>query len=166
MHGGRDKPLWMLTTDRKFSVKSLYKYLIKTDVGFPRNFLWKIKVPAKIRFFLWLMVRKNVLTRDNLLKRGWKGDKHCVFCGKDETIDHLFFLCSVAKTIWALVRCAFDLKCTPRDLNDCLGKWLKNFQKDSKKLILVGISALYGRSGDVEMTLCLIEKRFLTQWEL
>ena len=125
MHGGRDKPTWILTAGRKFTVKSLYRDLIKSDVGFSKKFLWKTKVPTNIRFFLWLLARKSILTRDNLLKRGWKGDKNCVFCGKAETIDHLFFLCSVAKTIWALVRCAFDLKCTPRDLNDCLGIWLK-----------------------------------------
>ena len=35
MHGGRDKPMWMLTTNRKFSVRSLYINLIKIDVGFP-----------------------------------------------------------------------------------------------------------------------------------
>lgn len=139
MHGGRDKPMWMLTTDRKFTVKSLYRYLIKSDVGFPRKFLRKTKVPAKIRFFLWLLARKSILTRDNLIKIGWKGDKNCVFYGKDETIDHLFFSCSVAKTIWALVRCAFDLKSTPTDLSDCFGIW---FQEDSKKLIMVGVSAL------------------------
>ena len=65
-----------------------------------------------------------------------------MFCGKDEMIDHLFFSCSVAKTIWALVRCAFDLKSTPRDLSDCFGIWLKKIQEDSKKLIMVGVSAL------------------------
>ena len=40
MHGGRDKSMWMLTADRKFTVKSLYRDLIKSDVGFPRKFLW------------------------------------------------------------------------------------------------------------------------------
>ena len=91
---------------------------------------------------MWLLARKSILTRDNLLRRGWKGDKHCVLCGKDETIDHLFFSCSVARLIWNLVRCAFDLKHIPRDLNDCLGNLLRNFQLDNKKLILVGTSAL------------------------
>lgn len=96
MYGGEDKPMWMLSPDRKFSVKSLYLHLVRINCGFPQKFLWKIKVPAKIKFFLWLLNRKSILTRDNLLKRGWKGDKTCVFCGKDESIDHLFFSCSVA----------------------------------------------------------------------
>ena len=118
----------------------------------------EIQVPAKIRFFLRLMVRKSILTRDNLLKRGWKGDKHCMFCGKDETIDHLFFSCSVAKIIWALVRCVFDLKCTPRDLNDCLGIWLKISRKIARNLYWLAFQCCCGQFGDVEITLCLIDK--------
>ena len=108
MHGGRDKPMWMLNANRIFTVKSLYLHLVRTDMGFPHTFLWKVKVPAKIKFFLWLLSKKSILTRDTLLKRGWKGDKHCVFCGQEENIDHLFFSYSVARIIWNLVRCSFD----------------------------------------------------------
>ena len=34
------------------------------------------------------------------------------------------------------------MRCTPGYLNECFETWLKFFQKDSKKLILVGVSAL------------------------
>lgn len=73
-----------------------------------------------------------------MLKRGWKGDKHCVLCGKEENIDHLFFSCSVARLIWSLVGCAFDLKLIPKDLNDCFGNWLNKFNKNDKKMVLTG----------------------------
>ena len=143
VYGGRDKPMWMLTTNRKFSVKSLYLHLIKSDVGFPHKFMWKVKVPAKIKFFLWLLNKKSIITRDNLLKkRGWKGDKHCVLCGKEESIDHLFFSCSIARLIRSLVGCAFDLKKFPKDMDNCFGNWLKNFSKNDKKIVLIGTSAL------------------------
>jgi hypothetical protein len=32
-----------------------------------------------------------VLTKDNLAKRNWQGNKRCCFCANDETIQHLFF---------------------------------------------------------------------------
>ena len=134
--------MWMLIANRIFSVKSLYLHLVKSDVGFPHKFMWKVKVPAKIKFFLWLLNKKSILTRDNLLKRGSKGDKHCVLCGKEESIDHLFFSCSVARLIWSLVGCAFDLKQIPRDLNDCFENWLKKFNKNDKRLVLTRTSAL------------------------
>lgn len=59
MFESKDGPGWMLTNDGIFFVKSLYIFLIKTDMGFAQKFLWKVKVPAKIEMFLWLLV-KNV----------------------------------------------------------------------------------------------------------
>jgi hypothetical protein len=44
-----------------------------------------------------------VLTKDNLLKRKWVGSPTCYFCDKDETVSHLFFQCSTAKAVWAIV---------------------------------------------------------------
>lgn len=67
MYGGKDKPMWMLTNDRNCSVKSLYIFLIKTDLGYPQKFLWKVKVPAEIKMFLWLLAQKSILTKDNRL---------------------------------------------------------------------------------------------------
>lgn len=100
-------------------------------------------MPAKIKVFLWLMNKKSILTRGNLLKRGWKGDKCCFFCGQDESIDHLFFTCSVARLIWSLLKCAFDLNSIPLNLNDCFDRWIKTFPKLDKRLVLVGVSALF-----------------------
>lgn len=39
-------------------------------VAFPRNFYAKQK---SLQLFLRLMTKKNILTKDNLLRRGWKG---------------------------------------------------------------------------------------------
>lgn len=93
------------------------------------------------------LIKKSILTRDNLLKRGWKGNKNCVFCGQDETIDHLFFSCSVVRLIWNLLRCAFDLHSMPVDIHDCFDRWIKLFPKKDKRLVLVGCAVL----GSVEM---------------
>ena len=76
------------------------------------------------------------------MKRGWKSDKHCVFCGKDGTIDHLFFSYSVARLVWNLVGRAFDLKQIRANLKDCFGSWLSRFQKNDKRLVLTGTLAL------------------------
>lgn len=35
MLGGKDKIKWMLTADRKFTVRSLYNFLVKSTCGFP-----------------------------------------------------------------------------------------------------------------------------------
>lgn len=93
--------------------------------------------------FLWLVNRKSILTKDNLLKRGWQGDKSCAFCGQDECIDHLFFQCSAARLVWSLLKCAFDLNSTPINLDDCFSRWIKTFPKQDKILVLVGVSAMF-----------------------
>lgn len=135
--------VWTLTADQKFSVKSLYRKLIAENLNFPQKFLWKVKVPAKIKVCLWLVNRKSILTRDSLLKRGWQGEKTCVFCGKDESVNHFLFTCSVASLMWSLLQCTFGLRKTPASIEECLGTWIKSFLKEDKKLVLVGISALF-----------------------
>lgn len=127
----------------KFLLSLLYRQLVMSECGFPQKFLWKTKVPSKIKLFLWLMVKINILTKDNLIKRGWSWGKACVFCGQDENIDHLFFQCSVARLIWSLLKYSFELRTVPDCLNRCFGRWLSSFPKNSKQMVLVGESAIF-----------------------
>uniref|UniRef100_A0A0A9DNS9 Reverse transcriptase zinc-binding domain-containing protein n=1 Tax=Arundo donax TaxID=35708 RepID=A0A0A9DNS9_ARUDO len=62
--------------------------------------IWKYTIPYRIKIFLWIMLHKKTLTRDQLLKRGWHGDKRCSFCESDESIERLFFQCAVAIHGW------------------------------------------------------------------
>lgn len=117
--------------------------LLNLKCGFPQKFPWNIKIPAKIKVFLWLMTRKSILTSGNILKRGWKGSKNYVYCGKDETINHLFFQCSASKLVWSLMKCAFGLNSTCDNFQDCLGRWIRSFSKNDKILVLVGIAAMF-----------------------
>jgi len=86
-----DVVFWNLGKNGKFSVKSVYDGLTKNDCGFFHKRIWKGKIPAKIKIFLWLMSCGAILTKDNLRKRNWQGDPSCVFCDCVETISHLFF---------------------------------------------------------------------------
>jgi hypothetical protein len=38
---------------------------------------WKVKVPFKIKNFLWYLRKGVVLAKDNLAKRNWKGGSEC-----------------------------------------------------------------------------------------
>ncbi len=62
--------------------------------------LWSLKIPLKVKTFVWLVLRRRILTRDILLKRGWSGPTNCVYClSPVETADHLFVTCASAKTL-------------------------------------------------------------------
>jgi hypothetical protein len=47
----------------------MYQAFLDTNVVSTNSHLWKIKVPLKIRVFLWLLYREAILTKDNLVKR-------------------------------------------------------------------------------------------------
>lgn len=148
----------MLTADRKFIVSSLHKCLIKYVCGFQQKFPWKIKIPSKIKCFV-AYGQEFIVTKYNLLKRGLKGGKMCVYSGNDENIDHLFFQCLVAELIWSFLKCAIDLQSTHASLFDCFGRWIKDFPKHHRQL--VPLLQCFGQSGNVEMILFLRGKLYL-----
>jgi hypothetical protein len=48
--------------------------------------LWKMKIPLKIKIFLWCLGKGVTATKDNLSTRKWEGSNKCSFCNNDETI--------------------------------------------------------------------------------
>nr|XP_016490553.1 PREDICTED: uncharacterized protein LOC107810305 [Nicotiana tabacum] len=71
--------------------KVTWKNFVLGDVTIPRHL-----------FILWLALNQRLAIVDRLAK--WKIDvpKECVLCTsqKEETLDHLFFECAYARSIW------------------------------------------------------------------
>jgi hypothetical protein len=82
-----------------------------------------------------------VLTKDNLLRRHWTGDKHCCFCHLPETINHLFFDCVYAKFLWRAIHILFGLT-PPTDMSDLFLVWSKFGHKKYNSLLLTAAAAL------------------------
>jgi hypothetical protein len=99
-----DTLVWQYQYSGIYSSQSLYAVInfggVKT-VYLP--VVWKLIVPLRIHFFLWLLSNNKLLTRDNLRKRQNLDDYTCLFCTEKESIHHLFFNCVVARRIWELV---------------------------------------------------------------
>ena len=49
---------------------------------------------------MWLVMKNKILTKQNLIVRGWVGDNHCPFCQQPEVVDHLFLQCSITQQVW------------------------------------------------------------------
>ena len=63
--------------------------------------IWRTKLPAKIKHFLWRILSKGLATGSNLKRRHVIQDDQCRRCCQaEETKDHLFFDCDYAKRIW------------------------------------------------------------------
>ena len=85
-----DEFRWKLDWSGTFSVKSHYLGLINQNTPSLNKDLWKMKIPLKIKIFLWYLRRGVVLTKDNLAKQSWHGNQQCCFYHENKTIQHLF----------------------------------------------------------------------------
>lgn len=132
-----DQFIWKLTNIGIFTVKSMYLDQMNGHTRFLYKYLWKLKVPLKIKIFMWFLKNKVLLTKDNLAKRNWNGCQKFVFCDSLESIDHLFLSCPFARIIWRMVYFAYNI---PPPSN--IGNWLNWVDKMSKARIRIGVSAL------------------------
>jgi hypothetical protein len=48
-----------------FSVRSMYDCLLNLNLIHVLKYYWKIKIPIKIRIFIWYVYKGVVLTKDN-----------------------------------------------------------------------------------------------------
>jgi cellulose synthase/poly-beta-1,6-N-acetylglucosamine synthase-like glycosyltransferase len=90
---------------------------------------------------MWFLHRKVLLTKDNLANRNWQGSKKCCFCAQDESIQHLFISCPIAKIVWRIVYMAFNI-IPPANITNLFGNWLAGVEKKDKVQIRVGICGL------------------------
>jgi hypothetical protein len=137
---GKDIFGWNLLENGKFSVAFMYNALTLPDVPvYDNKKIWKMKIPLKNKIFAWYLCRGVILTKDNLIKRNWHGNKTCVFCSQDETIKHLFFHCNFARSIWSVIQAAFGLY-TPTIITNIFRNWLHGI--DYKYMILLRVGAM------------------------
>jgi hypothetical protein len=70
---------WVHLVKRLMEVKSIYADYMNDHTKFLKKYPWKLKVPLKIRIFMWFLYKKVLLTKDNLAKRNWIGCKKMCF---------------------------------------------------------------------------------------
>ncbi|KAL5756987.1 hypothetical protein ACOSQ2_021733 [Xanthoceras sorbifolium] len=99
---GEDNIIWRGNGGR-FSVKNAYD--IASDVENVEDchwkFIWKLKLPPKLRHFLWLVFQGKLLTNLQRYVRGLTSDDACPCCHENvEDLNHLFRDCYAAKVVW------------------------------------------------------------------
>ena len=136
-----DKLCWKLTKNGGVLVKSMYLDVINSS-AIPRSkHVWKVKVPLKIKVFMWFVHKQVILTKDNLAKHNWTGSTRCSFCDQQESIKHLFLDCPLAKIMWRTVHIAFNIT-PPNSITMLFGMWLDGIDFDTVRHIHVGVCAL------------------------
>ncbi|KAL5754276.1 hypothetical protein ACOSP7_022496 [Xanthoceras sorbifolium] len=65
------------------------------------KYIWKLKLPPKIRHFLWLVFQGKLLTNLQRCVRGLALEATCPCCHeRTEDLNHLFRDCQAAKEVW------------------------------------------------------------------
>ena len=137
----KDIPVWKWTKGKIFSTNSVYEFLTKDDSGLHYKHIWKAKIPYKIKIFMWLVENNAILTKDNLIRRHWIGDLTCCFCAENENIDHLFFLCPIAKITWGVVGMCFGANSVPRNMHQ-YKLWIANWLPGGNTVYTSGCAAI------------------------
>uniref|UniRef100_A0A453PPH4 Reverse transcriptase zinc-binding domain-containing protein n=1 Tax=Aegilops tauschii subsp. strangulata TaxID=200361 RepID=A0A453PPH4_AEGTS len=79
--------------------------------------------------------------KNNLVKRRWVGSSRCCVCDQDETIQHLFLECPLAKLLWRTIHIAFNISPSTY-INTLFGTWLDGMKPNMARHIRIGICAL------------------------
>jgi hypothetical protein len=101
----RDVVSWGLENKGIFTTKSLYRFL--TDGGVPgrvAGYIWKCRIPLKIKFFLWQIFNNKLQCATSLVRRG---SETCCLGDGYESVNHIFFGCYIARMIWGFLRDIF-----------------------------------------------------------
>ncbi|XP_050217814.1 uncharacterized protein LOC126668671 [Mercurialis annua] len=105
-----DKLVWHYHSQGKYTVKS--GYYIALNSGYkpyqsliPQlqkpdwKLLWNLKIPNKIKVFIWKCLHEGLPTGIALQHR-LNYTSSCCFCDQQETLIHMLFTCPRAKQIW------------------------------------------------------------------
>ncbi|KAK0586532.1 hypothetical protein LWI29_008529 [Acer saccharum] len=101
-----DSVVWGLSNNGNFSVKSAYNNIFTGGdfVDWKWKFVWKLKLPPRVLYFLWTLLHGKLLTNCHRAARGITADTNCLRCtGSDEDVDHVFRGCPASIQIWESV---------------------------------------------------------------
>jgi hypothetical protein len=75
----RDQFIWSLKQNGQFTIRSMYNSLIAQLPAPQKNVIWKLKLPLKVKIFVWYLQKGVVLTKDNLAPSTMEGKFKMLF---------------------------------------------------------------------------------------
>lgn len=102
---------WHCGKKGEYSVKSGYQLALKIKSPEPSNSsgnnskhwnaLWSLKIPKKIKIFMWRAIKNLLPSVENLWKMRILQEPICQRCNRSvETISHALLECKAANKIW------------------------------------------------------------------
>ncbi|GJR59837.1 RNA-directed DNA polymerase, eukaryota [Tanacetum coccineum] len=112
LHDMVDRWKWTLEGSGEFSVASARKFIDDSRlIGSPQKTRWIKMVPIKVNILAWKIQFDLLPTRLNLSRRGIEIQNICCpVCNKEvESMNHLFFACSLARDIYRKIALWWEL---------------------------------------------------------
>uniref|UniRef100_A0A803PHC3 Reverse transcriptase zinc-binding domain-containing protein n=1 Tax=Cannabis sativa TaxID=3483 RepID=A0A803PHC3_CANSA len=141
---------WKDATNGMFSPSVAYKSIIKRRWGETDQLwlrIWKLQITERLKMLLWKLCR-DIIPFGNRLQRIFGNSTRCVICGEaDDSAQHLFFKCPLAKAVWFASRWAIRSDSlnfgAPRDMVEWLlsPKFLQGADGDDLGILAKVISA-------------------------
>lgn len=101
---GQDKISWGLHPSGEYTVNSMYNKLSQgTSVAHFKDFC-AAKLPLKIKIFSWQLALGRLLSSNLIASRHGPASGCCALCNRPESVNHIFFSCSLACFMWSVVR--------------------------------------------------------------
>ncbi|CAL2255075.1 unnamed protein product [Prunus armeniaca] len=134
---GTDRYIWQFTPNGSFSVNSAYSsfFPAEASVKWDWQFLWRLRLPPKVKTFLWIVCHQKLLTNVQRQKRGLTQVPTCPRCDYPmETIAHLFKDCPFSLAIWNCLQIGDSSSPDMMEFKEWL---LRNLQ--SKRMVYNGL---------------------------
>ena len=99
--------------------------------------LWKFSSIPKVDIFIWTLLQNNILTGENLKRKGWEGPSRCPLCNRaKETVEHLFISCDFTKEVWRIILGSILVR-LPNSVTELISSWnsLSPFNLSKKNLL-------------------------------
>lgn len=100
-----DTTVWKPSTKGTLTASSSYRFLMENEHEDQQNlnnpcWIWALKCPNRIKFFLWLFHHYILTTKSYLQYIRMDVSNLCNLCKNPETIEHIFVECSNVRELW------------------------------------------------------------------
>lgn len=163
-----DVLIWPYTKDGGYSVKSRYAEIKKKEMNFldcPSTSdnssqglwkrIWSIKVPQKIKMFMWKISHNILPVKENLWRRRIARSGNCPICNEEaESAEHALLYCAWTRPVWF----GSQMQRVPdRESGQSLVQWINSMFEGLRKFLIIEFSlkllyvAFYGIYGKKEI---------------
>lgn len=89
-----DSSFWGASPSGRFTVSSAYKLLssdTKKNSSPNYEWIWRLRLPERVRFFIWLLLQNKLNTNELRMKKGMCSSANCSACNDSlESAEHIF----------------------------------------------------------------------------